>query len=200
MSTVRSSSWWPAVTGGQFEEVANRRCSDHGVHAGAGDGGGYPLRARRRRGGAGVLGRQCPMGRFRTVREAATITFTNQNDAPALGSNALTITEGQAVVLSGERTCRRRMSTTSTRHAGVHGIRSHGRAVRRGGRTLGVAITTFTQAQVTAERYPIRARRWRDRAGVLGDSIRRISLGRSRKQRRSHSRIRTTRRHSGTTR
>jgi|GEM_PF-4076857 len=77
---------------------------------------------------------------------AATIVFTHQNDPPVLGNNSLTLSEGETVVLS----------TTEISASDVDNatLTFHVTALSGGHFELdtapGVAITSFTQAQVAA--------------------------------------------------
>ena len=87
-------------------------------------------------------------GTTTTGPAAATITFTNQNDAPVIGSNSLTISEGETVVIgSGD------LSATDVETADS-ALQFTVSAVTGGQFELvaspGAAITTFTQAQVTS--------------------------------------------------
>ncbi len=79
---------------------------------------------------------------------AATITFSNVNDAPQLGNNALTVAEGQTVVLSGANLS---AADVDNDDATLTFVAS---AVQQGRFELvsnpGVPETSFTQAQVTA--------------------------------------------------
>ena len=79
---------------------------------------------------------------------AASITFTNQNDAPVLGTNALTISEGGTVVLSAAN-----LSATDVDTAGPS-LSFTVSSVTGGQFELvvspGVPITSFTQAQITS--------------------------------------------------
>ncbi|MFK8031921.1 MAG: cadherin-like domain-containing protein, partial [Gammaproteobacteria bacterium] len=80
--------------------------------------------------------------------EAATITFANQNDAPVLGNNSLTINEGETVVLdSADLSATDVDNIDSTLTFTVSGV-SNGRFELVS--NAGVAITSFTQAQITA--------------------------------------------------
>ena len=79
---------------------------------------------------------------------AATITFTGDNDAPALANNQLTITEGNTVILSGANFSASDVddsdpSLTFTVSSVVGGQFELGASP-------GVAITSFTQAQLDA--------------------------------------------------
>ncbi|MFK8014013.1 MAG: cadherin-like domain-containing protein [Gammaproteobacteria bacterium] len=80
--------------------------------------------------------------------EAATITFTNINDAPVIGNNSLTISEGGTVVLDSSD-----LSATDAETA-AGSLQFTVSSVTNGQFELvanaGVAITSFTQAQITA--------------------------------------------------
>ena len=98
------------------------------------------------------------------------VTVTPQNDAPTLGNNALTITEGQTVVLAGANVSATDVDNVdSTLQFTVSGV--------TGGQfeevaNPGVAVTTFTQAQVTAGDIQFVHDGGRSGAGVLGDGVR----------------------------
>ena len=87
-------------------------------------------------------------GALTTGPQAATITFTNVDDAPILTQNALTISEGQTVVLGASDLTATDVETANPAlQFTVSGV--------TGGQfelvsNAGVAITTFTQAQLTA--------------------------------------------------
>ena len=87
-------------------------------------------------------------GAATTGPAAAAITFTNQNDAPVIGNNSLTLSEGQTVVLAaGDLSATDVDNLDSALQFTVSGV--------TGGQfelvaSPGVAITTFTQAQVTS--------------------------------------------------
>ena len=87
-------------------------------------------------------------GALATPPAAAAITFTNVNDAPVIGNNSLTISEGQTVVLgAGDLSATDVDNLDSTLQFTVSGV--------TGGQfelvaAPGAAITTFTQAQVTS--------------------------------------------------
>ena len=87
-------------------------------------------------------------GALTTGPQAAAITFTNVNDAPVIGNNSLTISEGQTVVLgAGDLSATDVDNLDSSLQFTVSGV--------TGGQfelvaSPGAAITTFTQAQVTS--------------------------------------------------
>jgi VCBS repeat-containing protein len=76
---------------------------------------------------------------------AATITFTNQNDAPALGNNSLTLTEGATVVLTAAD-----LSATDVDNADPSLTFTVSNVLNGQFELSGVPTTTFTQADVTA--------------------------------------------------
>ena len=135
------------VTGGQFEEVANAGVAITSFTQAQVTGGDIQFV---HDGGEAAPAYSVTVsdGALSDGPEAATITFTNQNDAPALGNNALTISEGQTIVLSGANVSATDVDNAdSTLQFAVSGV--------TGGQfeevaNPGVAITTFTQAQVTA--------------------------------------------------
>ena len=103
--------------------------------------------------GDGSAGREVPPvsvfdGALTTGPLAATITFTNVDDAPVITANSLTISEGQTVVLGATDLAATDAETLdSTLQFTVSSV--------TGGQfelvaSPGVAITTFTQAQVTS--------------------------------------------------
>ena len=83
-----------------------------------------------------------------TTPAAAAVSFTNQNDAPVLGANSLTLDEGEMVVLDGSDLSASDIDsddpslvfTVSNVQQGQFELTS----------APGIAITSFTQAQVTA--------------------------------------------------
>ena len=87
-------------------------------------------------------------GALTTGPLAATITFTNVDDAPIITQNTLTISEGETVVLgAGDLAATDVETANATLQFTVSGV--------TGGQfelvsNAGVAITTFTQAQLTA--------------------------------------------------
>ena len=163
------------VTGGQFEEVANPRRGGDDAHAGAGDGGRHPVRARRRRGGAGVLGdgvgrcrERWPAGgdghvhepeRRADAREQRADDHRRSDGRP----------DGYGSVGNGRRRCRQ--------CARVHGVGRDGRAVRRGSQRRGGDHDVHAGAGHRG-RHPVRARRRRGGAGLFGDGVGRRTAGR----------------------
>lgn len=83
-----------------------------------------------------------------TVAEAANISFTNVNDPPLLVNNSLTLNEGDSLVLSGSE-----LSATDIEANDADLIFTISNAENGQFEALaapGVAITSFTQAQITA--------------------------------------------------
>ena len=107
-------------------------------------------------------------GALTTGPVAATITFTNQNDAPTLGNNSLTITEGATVVLTAAD-----LSATDVDNTDPNLIFTVSNVLNGQFELSGVPTTTFTQADVAGEQRQLRPRRLRGRALLRRRGLRR---------------------------